>query len=196
MKLSLIWLAINLSISQYKKDNMAGRDLSLISTIHAGNLLCEWKLKYWVNIRLKETISKISSNFYKKFRGKKTFSTDKIFEVFWCHLKWSMPNKIDLRLNKRVGGHGRKGEKSRERLTKTKEHCTSGACTFPAVPNSVQPTLKDRPHNNQSSFSIYFLSFSMLTLMDFSQPYKKKVFNLAKKKKSNPQVTNIKERRK
>lgn len=89
--------------------------------------------------------------------------------------------KIDLRLNKRVGGRGRKGEKSRERLMKTKEHCMSGTCTFPAVPNSVQPTLKDKPHNNQSSFSIYFLSFSMLTLMDFSQPYRK-VFNLAKKR--------------
>jgi len=47
---------------------MAGRDLSLISTTHAGNLLCEWKFKYWVNIRSKETTSKISSNFCKKFQ--------------------------------------------------------------------------------------------------------------------------------
>lgn len=161
---------------------MAGRDWSLISTIHAGNLLCEWKLKYWVNIRLKEITSKISFNFCKKFRGKKTFSTDRIFKVFWCHLKGSIPDKIDLRLNKRVAGRGRKGEKSREKLKKTKEHCKSGTCTFPAVPNSIQPTLKDKPQNNQSSFSIYFLSFSMLTLMDFSHPYRKKVFNLAKKK--------------
>ena len=68
MKLTLFWLVINLSISLYKKDNMAGRDLSLISTIHAGNLLCEWKLKYWVNIRSKETTSKISFNFCKKFK--------------------------------------------------------------------------------------------------------------------------------
>lgn len=104
-----------------------------------------------------------------------------------------MPNKIDLRLNKRwVDMQGK--ERNQERLTKTKEHCTSGACMFPAVPNSVQPTLKDKPHNNQSFFSIYFLSFSMLTLMDFSQPYQKKCLTL-QKKKSNPQVTNIKEKK-
>lgn len=75
------------------------------------------------------------------------------------------------------------GGESRKRLRKkTKEHDMSGTCAFPAVPNSVQPAVKDKPPNIQSFVSIYFLSFSMLTLTEFSQPYRKKVFNLAKKK--------------
>lgn len=46
-------------------------------------------------------------------------------------------------------------------------------CTFQAVPNSAQPALKDKSHNSQSFFSIYFLFISMLTLMVLSQPYRK-----------------------
>ena len=83
MEHSLIQLAITLNISQYEKDNMACGDLSLISTNHAGSLLCEWKFKCWMSTRLKETTSKISSNFFKKFR-EKILSTQRI--VFWCHL--------------------------------------------------------------------------------------------------------------
>lgn len=84
MEHSLIQLAIILNISQYEKDSMACGDLSLISTNHAGSLHCEWKFKYWTSTRLKETTSKISSNFCKKFREKNTFHTKN--KVFCCHL--------------------------------------------------------------------------------------------------------------
>lgn len=78
----------------------------------------------------------------------------------------------------------------------TREHM-SWPCTFQAVLNSVQPALKEKSHNSQSFFSIFFLFISMLTLIGLSQPYRRQcLLYPCKEKVDNPQVTNIKDRRK